>query len=142
MYHIILLALAATMTLGVWNLVHHSPRSIVMLLPPMAAFLAGGALLIFGVFFAFAAAVLVQNGGAMLWFMFKAHIGLYFLLVRFRDDEDTVRRAFMMMGALFLTLIAIFYVQDPFATALLMICLLGTGYYVLTNGTRFLDRGR
>ena len=46
------------------------------------------------------------------------------------------------MSGIVLTLIAIFYVQDPFATALLMICLLGTGYYVLTNGTRFLDRGR
>lgn len=136
MYHVILIAIAATMTLGVWNLVHYSPRSIVLLLPPMAAFAVGTFLLVFGIFFAFAAAVLVQNGGAMLAFMLKAHIGLYFLLVRSRDDEDTVRRAFMMMGALLLTLIAIFYVQDPIATAVLMICLLGTGYYVLTNSPR------
>lgn len=140
MYHVILVAIAATMTLGFWNLVHYSPRSLMLLLPPVAAFVAGALLLVFGIFFAFAAAVLVQNGGAMLAFMFKAHIGLYLLLVRERDDEDTVRRAFMMMGVLLLTLIAIFYVQDSYATAILMVCLLGTGYYVLTRSPRYLDR--
>jgi hypothetical protein len=142
MYHVILIAITATMTLGIWNLVHSSPRSILLLLPAQVAFVAGGALLIFGIFFAFAAAVLVQNGNAMLAFFLEAHIGLYFLLVRYSDDEDTIRRGFLMMGALLLTLIAIFYVQDPYATALLMICLLAAGYHVLTGSTRYLDRGR
>ncbi len=139
MYHIILLAIAGTMLLGVWNLVHSAPRSIVMLLPPQVAFIAGAALLVFGVFFGFAAAVLVQNGGAMLAFLFKAHIGLFFLLVPYRDDETIVRRAFLMMGAMVLTIMGIFYAQDPYASGILMVCLLGTGYYVLTSNSRFLN---
>ena len=137
MYHIILIAITATMTLGVWNLVHSSPRTIVMLLPPQVAFAAGGFLLVFGTFFGFAAAVLVQNGGAMLAFLLQAHIGLYFLLAHFREDEDTIRRAFLMMGAMLLTVIAIFYVQNTYATALLMIGLLAAGYHVLTGSPRY-----
>jgi hypothetical protein len=136
-YHIILIAITATMTLGVWNLVHSSPRSIALLLPPQVAFAAGGFLLTFGSFFAFAAAVLVQNGGAMLAFLLQAHVGLYFLLARFREDEDTIRRAFLMMGAMLLTIIAIFYVQNTYAAALLMIGLLAAGYHVLTGSPRY-----
>ena len=137
MYHVVLIAITATMTLGVWNMVHSSPRSIIMLLPVQVAFAAGAFLLTFGVFFAFAAAVLVQNGAAMLAFMLKAHIGLYFLLAHYREDEDTIRRAFLMMGALLATVIAIFYLQNAYATALLMICLLATGYHVLTGSPRY-----
>jgi hypothetical protein len=33
-------------------------------------------------------------------------------------------------------------VQDPYAAALLMVMLLGAGYYVLTGNLRFLDRER
>jgi hypothetical protein len=142
MYHVILVAIAFTMTLGVWNLVHSSPRSIVLLLPAQVAFIAGASLLIFGAFFGLAAAVLVQNGPAMLAFLLKAQVGFYFLIVRLRDDEDIVRRSFLMLAAMILTIIAIYYVQDPYATALLMVGLLGTGYFVFSGGARFLDRGR
>jgi hypothetical protein len=45
-----------------------------------------------------------------------------------------------MMGALLLTLIAIFYVQNTYATALLMICLLATGYHVLSTSPRYPHR--
>jgi hypothetical protein len=130
------------MTLGVWNLVHASPRTIIMLLPTQVAFAAGGFLLIFGTFFAFAAAVLVQNGGAMLAFILQAHVGLYLLLAHSREDEDTIRRAFLMMGAMLLTIVAVYYVQNTYAAALLMVCLLATGYHVLTSSPAYAKRER
>jgi hypothetical protein len=139
MYHIILIALAATMMLGVWNLVQYSPRALVLLLPGQLAFYAGAALLIFGVFFAFAAAVLVQNGEAMLAFLFKAHVGLFFMLVPFSDDQAIVRRAFAMMATIVLTLLGIFFFQNPFATGILMSCMLGAGYYVMKSKAGFLN---
>lgn len=142
MYHIILIAIIATMTLGVWNLVHSAPRAITMLLPPTVALVGGASLLIFGAFFAFAAAVLVQSGEGMAGFLLQAHVGLFFMLLAFREDEDTIRRSFVMFAALLATLIAIFYLQNAYATALLMLCLLATGYFVLTAGPRFLDRER
>jgi FtsH-binding integral membrane protein len=142
MYHVVLIALIATIMLAVWNLVHSSPRAILLMLPPQGAFVAGAALLVFGAFLAFAAAVLVQNGGAMVAFLLKAHIGLWLLLLHRRDDEDTIRRAFIMMGAMIVTLLGIYYVQDPYGAAVLMILLLGAGYYVLTANLRFLDRER
>jgi FtsH-binding integral membrane protein len=142
MYHVVLIALIATIMLAVWNLVHSSPRAILLMLPPQGAFIAGAALLVFGAFLAFAAAVLVQNGGAMVAFLLKAHIGLWLLLLHRRDDEDTIRRAFIMMGAMIVTLLGIYYVQDPYGAAVLMILLLGAGYYVLTANLRFLDRER
>jgi hypothetical protein len=142
MYHVILVALIATLLLAAWNLVHSSPRAVLILLPAQAAFVAGAALLIFGAFFAFAAAVMVQHGPAMVAFLVKAHVGLWLMLAHRRDDQETVRRAFVMMGALLVTLVAIFYVQDPYAAALLMVMLLGAGYYVLTGNLRFLDRER
>ncbi len=142
MYHIILLALAATMMLGVWNLVQYSPRSLSLLLPPQIAFWAGAALLIFGIFFAFAAAVLVQNGAAMLAFLVKAYVGLFFLLVPLREDQAIVRRAFAMMGAMVLTLFGIFYAHDPYVAGVLMACLLGVGYYVMNSTSGFLNPER
>jgi hypothetical protein len=142
MYHVILIALLVTITLAVWNLVHSSPRALLLMLPAQGAFVAGAALLILGVFLAFAAAVLVQNGGAMVAFLIKAHVGLWLLLIHRREDEDTIRRAFVMMGALIVTLLGIYYVQDPFGAALLMLLLLAAGYYVLTGNLRFLNRGR
>ena len=140
MYHIILIAITATMTLATWNLVHSSPRSTLLLLPPQVAFIAGAMLLVFGIFFGFAAAVLIQNGEAMLAFFFKAHIGLYLLLLHLRDDEATVRRAFLLMVSMLATIVGIYYVQDAYATAILLVGLIATGYYVLTGNSRFLDR--
>lgn len=142
MYHVILVALIGTVMLAAWNLVHVAPRAIVFFLPQRATFIAGAAILTFGIFFAFAAAVLVQNGGAMVAFMIKAHIGLWLMLVHLREDQEVVRRAFMMMGAMLLTILGIFYLQDPIGMAILMLLLLGAGYYVLTGNLRFLDRER
>jgi hypothetical protein len=142
MYHVVLIGLLAALLLASWNLVHASPRAIVLLLPEKGAFVAGAALLILGVFLAFAAAVLVQNGGAMVAFLLKAHLGLWLLLLHRRDDGDTIRRSFLMMGALIVTLLGIYYVQDRYGALLLMVLLLGAGYYVLTGNLRFLNRGR
>lgn len=142
MYHVILISLIATILLATWNLVHLGPRAIMMLLPAQAAFVAGAMLLVFGAFFAFAAAMMVQNGGAMVAFMVQAHLGLWLLLIHWRDNEEIIRRAFVMMGALLLTIVACFYVQDPYGAAVLMFILLGVGYFFLTNKFRFLDRER
>ena len=142
MYHVVLVALIATLMLAAWNLVHSSPRAIIFLVPEKGAFVAGAALLILGVFLTFAAAVLVQNGAAMVGFLIKAHVGLWLLLLHRSDDEETIRRAFLMMGAMIITLLGIYYVQDLYGALLLMLLMLAAGYYVLTGNPRFLDRGR
>jgi hypothetical protein len=128
--------------LATWNLVHSSPRAITFLLPEKGAFVAGAAILVLGAFLAFAAAVLVQNGGAMIAFLLKAHVGLWLLLLHRRDDSETIQRAFLMMGAMVITLLGIYYVQDRYGALLMMVLLLGAGYYVLTGNLRFLNRGR
>lgn len=140
MYFIILIAMAGTLLLAVWNLVYASPRSLILLVPQQLAFIAGAALLIYGIFFAFAAAVLVQNDAAMLFFLLKGHVGFYFTVVHHREDEGTVRRAFIMMGAMVATIIGIFVTHDLFAALLLMLVLLAAGYYVLTSNAPFLGR--
>jgi len=142
MYHVILIALVVTLSLGIWNLVHAAPRSISLFLTPFVAYTAGGFFLCFGIFFAYLSAYPLQNGPAMLAFFLKAYVGVWFLLSQFRGDERIVRQVFMMVGMLMLTIVAIYYVQDPRAVALLTLLMVASGYWLTTKYMRFLDGGR
>lgn len=142
MYHIILIAVVVTLSLGIWNLVQASPRSIGMLLSPFVAFTVGGFFLCFGIFFAYISAYPLQNGPAMIAFFVKAYVGMWLLLSQFRGDERTERQVFMMVGTLMLTIVAIYYVQDPRAVAFLTLIMVASGYWLTARYMRFLDGGR
>jgi hypothetical protein len=142
MYHIILIAMVLTLSLGIWNLVHAAPRSVSLFVTPFVAYAAGGFFLCFGIFFAYLSAYPLQNGPAMLAFFVKAYVGVWFLLMQFRGDERTVRQVFMMVGTLMLTIVAIYYVQDHRAVALLTLMMVAFGYWLTTTYMRFLDGGR
>ena len=142
MYHVILIALVLTLSLGIWNLVHAAPRSISLILTPFVAYTAGGFFLCFGIFFAYLSAYPLQNGPAMLAFFLKAYVGVWFLLSQFRGDERIVRQVFTMVGMLMLTIVAIYYVQDTRAVALLTLLMVASGYWLTTKYMRFLDGGR
>ena len=142
MYHVILIAMVLTLSLGIWNLVHAAPRSVSLFVTPFVAYAAGGFFLCFGIFFAYLSAYPLQNGPAMLAFFVKAYVGVWFLLMQFRGDERTVRQVFMMVGTLMLTIVAIYYVQDPRAVALLTLMMVAFGYWLTTTYMRFLDGGR
>jgi hypothetical protein len=142
MYHVIFIALIATISLAVWNLIHSSPRSLAMFLPPRVTFIAGAFFLVFGIFFAFVSAYALQNGVAMISFLIKAHLGLWLLLAHIRGDAEIVRKGFLMLWTLIVILVGVYYVQDPRAIAFLTLFGLAAGYWVTMSHTRFLDRGR
>jgi hypothetical protein len=140
-YHVILIAIIATLFLAVWNLVHATPRSVQLLISPGLSLWAGSAMLVVSMFFAFAAAVLVQSGPGMIGFMLQGHIGFWVLSIYLREDEDALRRAFLMLAALLVVIVGAFYIQDPYGIALLSLVLLG-GFLVLNHEERFLNSGR
>jgi hypothetical protein len=142
MYHIVLLAVVLTLSLGIWNLVQASPRSIGLFLSPFVAFTVGAFFLCFGIFFAYLSAYPMQNAGGMIGFFIQAYVGVWLLLAHLKGDERTVRQTFMMVGTLMLTIVAIYYVQDHRAVALLTLLMIATGYWLTVKHMRFLDGGR
>ncbi len=142
MYHIIFFAVLLTLSLGVWNMVHASPRSIAMILSPGVATFCGTFFLCFGIFFAYISAYPLQNGPAMIAFFLKAYVGVWFLLAHVKSDERTVRQMFMMVGTLMLTIVGIYYFQDRMATAFLTLVMIACGYWMTVKYMRFLDTGR
>ena len=142
MYHVILIAVVVTMSLGIWNLVQAAPRSVAMLLSPGIAFGVGGFFLCFGIFFAYLSAYPLQDATSMIAFFLQAYIGVWFLLAHVKGDERAIRQMFVMVGTLMLTIIAIFYVQDPRAVAFLTLLMIVSGYWLTVKYLRFLDTGR
>ena len=142
MYHVILIAVVFTLSLGIWNLVHASPRSIGLFLSPFVAFAAGAFFLCFGIFFAFISAYPLQNAGGMIAFFIQAYVGVWLLLAHRHGDERTIRQTFMMVGTMMMTIVAIFYVQDHRAVALLTLLMIASGYWLTVKHLRFLDGGR
>jgi hypothetical protein len=142
MYHIILIAVVLTLSLGIWNLVHASPRTVSMILSPGLAFGAGTFLLCFGIFFAYLSAYPLQNAQGMIGFFVQAYVGVWLLLTQVRGDERAVRQMFMMIGTMVLTIVAIYYVQDHRAVACLTLLMVASGYWLTVKYLRFLDTGR
>jgi hypothetical protein len=141
LYHIILLSLLLTVSLAVWNLVHSSPRSLAMLLPPGLTFVIGTFFLVVGTFLAFAGAY-VQLGEVMVGSVIKAYVGVWFLTTHLRGDEEAIRRVFLMMGIMLVAIVGVFYAQDPRLNAMLLLMLTAAGYWLTTSFLRSLDRGR
>ena len=142
MYHVILIAVVLTLSLGIWNLVHASPRSVALILSPGVAFFVGSFFLCFGMFFAYLSAYPLQSAPAMISFFVQSYVGVWLLLAHVKTDERAVRQMFMMVVTMMLTIIAIFYVQDHRAVALLTLLMITSGYWLTVKYLRFLDTGR
>lgn len=141
MYHIVLIAVVLTLSLGIWNLVHASPRSVAMILSPGVAFFCGAFFLCFGIFFAFLSAYSLQSPQGMLGFFIQAYVGVWLLLAHVKSDERAVRQMFIMVGTMMLTIVAILYVQDPRAVAFLTLLMIASGYWLTVKYMRSLDGG-
>jgi hypothetical protein len=142
MYHVILIAVVLTLSLGIWNLVHASPRSVALILSPGVAFFCGSFFLCFGIFFAYLSAYPLQSAQGMIGFFVQAYVGVWLLLAHVKSDERAVRQMFMMVGTMMLTIVAIFYVQDHRAVAFLTLLMIASGYWLTFRYLRFLDTGR
>jgi len=147
-FHVVLVLLLAVLLWLVWQLVHSSPRSLSLLLPPQLTAVLGATLLVIGLFAAYLSAYVLQDGGAMLSSLFKAFLGLWWLLaassgLRGSDrDEEMLRRVFFMMIMLTVTLLGVLYVGDRRGVAMLSLVLITGGFWVTTSYMRYLDRGR
>lgn len=147
MVHVVLILLCTGLLWLVWLLVHWSPRALSLLLPPQLTAVVGGALLVLGMFAAFLSAYVLQDGAALLGSLFKAFLGLWWLLAASaalrggERDEGMLRRVFFMMAMLTLTLLGVLYVGDRRGVALLGLILVTAGFWVTTSYMRDLDRG-
>ena len=142
MYHVVIFALTFVLGFAMWHIVRSSPRALVYLLPPGPTFVVGTFLLILGIFAAFLAAYVLRSADLMLAMFVYAYIGFWILLIRSAGDEQTLKRMFAMMGALQLTIIGIYYADDPRLMATIMLLMTAVGFWLTTNYLRFLDRGR
>jgi hypothetical protein len=58
------------------------------------------------------------------------------------QDMQFLRRLFLMVGMVLLTIIAALYTPDMQSMAILNLLLITGGFWVVTNYLRLLDRGR
>ena len=141
MYHVILIAIIATLFLAVWNLVHATPRAVQMLLPPQVAMWAGTAMVVISMFFSFAAAVLVQSGAGMVGFMLQGFIGFWVLALHLQENEDALRRAFLMLGVLLAGIVGAFYIQDVVGIGLITMVIVVGGLVIFKLEAPFIRDG-
>jgi hypothetical protein len=141
MYHVILVAIIFTLSLAMWNLVHSAPRSVLLILPPKFSYFVGVFFLIFGIFFAFLSAYAMKSAPSMIAFFIQSYVGLWFLSVRLHGDEDAIRRMFMMMGVILVTIVAAYYLTDPRLIAMVTLIMVTSCFWLTTSYLRFIDRG-
>ena len=148
MYHVVLVALVGAFMLGAWNLVHSAPRVLSLFLPRGFATVMGAVLLIIGIFCAFFAAYAMRSPEAMLGCFVQAYIGLWLMLATTSnlrgsyEDEQMLRRLFLMLGLITVVVVSALYVQDTRVIALLNLLMLGSGVALTNHYLRYLDRGR
>jgi len=146
-YFIVLLAIVATLTWFNWGLIHAAPRSISMYLSPVFSRVTGTALLLFGMFTGVFSAYALHNVPGVLQSFIQAFAGLWFLLSATvgqrgsREDEQMLKRLFVMWGILEGTVIMIAVVTEPRLLAALSLLLVTGGFWVTTNFMQYLERG-
>jgi len=147
-YYLVMLAIVATITWFNWGLVHAAPRSISLYLSPVFSRVAGTGLLLFGVFTGCFAAYAIHSVPGVIQGFIQAFAGLWFLLsasVGQRgsyQDEQMLKRLFLMIGILEATVLTIAFVDEPRLLAALSLLLVTGGFWVTTNFMAYLDRGR
>lgn len=148
MVHIVILLLAVTISLFGWQLVMASPRTLSRLIPHKVSFAIGLMLLILGVWGAFSGAFGLRQPEPVLHGIVGMYSGLWFMLASTaaargsEDDMQFLRRLFLMVGMVILTIIGGLYAEDMRSMAVLNLLMITGGFWVVTNYMSLLDRGR
>jgi hypothetical protein len=148
MYHIGLICLSGTLLALLWLLVHSSPRTLSMVLPPRLTFGIGIGLFILALFSAFAAAHVMREPIVMLESFVQGGVGLWLMLATSASargsyqDEQFLVRLFAMMAVVMGVIISSLYLGDARLMAFMNLILVAVGYLITRNFLRFLDRGR
>jgi hypothetical protein len=143
-----MLAIVAALTWFNWGLVHAAPRAIGMYIPPLFSRVVGGSLLLFGMFTGLFSAYALHDIAGVIQAFIQAFAGLWFLLATTvgqrgsHEDEQMLRRLFIMIGLLEATILMVAFVDDRHMLATLSLCLVTSGFWVTTNFMSYLDRGR
>jgi len=136
MYHLVLIALVAALSLLGWRLVNSSPRVIALVLPRNVTFIFGAVFLIMGLFSAFCAALVYGSSELILGCLVQSFVGLFFVfagsagLRGYASYDQTTRRVGIMMALLIATIIGIFYLPDSHFVAVLNLGLITAGYFL------------
>jgi hypothetical protein len=145
----IVVIILAILFLGVaWVLIHNTPRTLSMVLPPWFSMIFGGVLFIFFGFLAFCASYVLRDPILMMLFLMKMSIGIWFMMASTssmrgsEEDKRFIRRFFVMLALLVFTFVGSIYVRDYRAMAMLNLLLVTGGFWVTTNYLTLIDPGR
>jgi hypothetical protein len=147
-FAIILVVLAGALSVLAWHLVKSAPRVLSLVLPAGITFVIGLALFVTAVFAAFFAVYEQRNAEGMLLCFVQGYVGLWFMLSPSaaargsEQDEQLLRRLFVMMGLMMAAIIGGLYATDGRSLAVVHLALVTAGFWVTTNYLRFLDGGR
>jgi len=148
LYFVVMLALVGAITYLNWGLIHAAPRAIGMYIPPVFSRVVGTSLLLFGMFTGLFSAYALHEVPGVIEAFVQAFAGLWFLLattVNQRgsyEDEQMLRRLFLMIGLLEATILLIVFVDDHRLLTALSLSLVTGGFWVTTNFMSYLDRSR
>lgn len=147
-YFIVTLAVVGAITYLNWGLVHAAPRAVALWLPPRFFQVLGLSLLLLGIFTGLFSAYAFHDMSGVIKAFVQIFAGLWFLLAPTvgqrgsYEDEQMLRRIFLMLGLLEATVLMIAVLDEPRALAALSLSLITGGFWVTTNFITFLDRGR
>jgi hypothetical protein len=142
MYHIVLIALVLTITLGFWNLVHVAPRMLARVFPRSLLFLIGSGLFVVAIFSAYIGSAGLREPEIVLGSFVQGFVGLWFMLAATADnrgtyeDEVFLRRLFAMVLVLMAVVLAPLYITSYQAVASLNLLLVGAGFILVSRFSR------
>jgi hypothetical protein len=130
-------------------LIHSAPRSLSFLLPARLSFAVGLFFFTLAIFAGFLAAYVLRSPSGVFSCFIQMYVGLWFMLASSAaargsyDDEQMLKRIFVMIGLLMTAIIGCMYVSPQVhAIAILQLLLVTAGFWVTTNYFQLLDRGR
>jgi hypothetical protein len=140
--------LAMNLLLMGWILVHSSPSIVARILPPTLTFMLGCFLVLFGAFGAFMDAYYLRDAAGVFGCFVMMVVGLWFMLAPSSNmrgtyrDERLVRRAFAMVGLVFLVITIAMYLPQYRAIAILNLMMVTGGLWFTTTYLKQVDSGR
>ena len=146
MVHIVILLLAVTISLFGWQLVQAAPRTLSRILPPRLTFSIGLLLFVLGIWSAFAGAFGLRQPEPVLDGIVRIYCGLWFMLATTaaargsEEDMQFLKRLFLMVGMVLLTIIGGLYAPDMQSMAVFNLLMITGGFWVVTNYFGLLDR--
>lgn len=139
MYHVFLIALALTVALGFWNLVHFAPRVLARIFPKTLLFVVGGGFFSIAIFSAYIASWEMREPETVIGAFVQAFVGLWFMLIASADnrgtheDEMFLRRLFAMVLLMMGVILASLYISSYQVMASLNLVLVAAGFFFVTR---------